>query len=175
MNWTRHDTRALIEAAEDKPCISPGAVRVIRRHYAEPGLVERMARFEDFCDRTNALPLIWGQADCSLLIADWAIENGHADPAGHLRGAYDTEAGCRALLGARGGLLSVVGDCAARIGLHALHEPEFGAVAVIGSARNQDRQWAAIWNGRRWLVKWGDEASARWAPFAASPLGMWAV
>lgn len=175
MNWTRHDTRTLIEAADDKPCMSIGAVRVVRRHHGEAGLIERMARLEDFCNRTNGSPLIWGQSDCSLLIADWAIDNGHDDPAADLRGAYDTETACRAVLEARGGLVAVVGECAARIGLRQLHEPEFGAVAVIGSASNPERQWAAIWNGRRWLVKWGDEASARWAPFAASSLGIWAV
>lgn len=175
MNWTRADTRALIEAAADRPCMSRGVVKVIRRHYAELGLVESMARLEDFCERTNATPLIWGQADCSLLVADWAIENGHVDSAVGLRGAYDSEPSCRALLAARGGLLAVMGACAASIGLTPLREPEFGAVAVIGSERNPDRQWGAIWNGARWLVKWGDEASARWTPFAACPLGIWRV
>lgn len=148
---------------------------MIRRHYAEPDLVARMALFDDFCDRTNALPFVWGQSDCSLLIADWLVENGHPDPAAEWRGTYNDEASCRALLAARGGLLAHVGDCAARIGLRPLHEPAFGAVAVIGSERNVDRQWAAIWNGRRWLVKWGDEASARWTPFAAKALGIWSV
>lgn len=175
MNWTRHETRALIEAADDRPCISRGAVRVIRRHHAEPGLVERMARLEDFCDRTNPLPHAWGGPDCTLLLADWAVENGHPDPAADWRGAYDSETSCRALLAARGGLTAHVEACAADIGLTPLHEPEFGSIAVIGSDRNIDRQWGAIWNGARWLVKWGDGTSARWTPFAARPLGIWRV
>lgn len=175
MNWTRQDTRVLIEKAADRPCISRGAVRVIHRHYAEPGLVERMARLEDFCERTNRLPLVWGLSDCSLLIADWALENGHDDAAAELRGAYDTEPGCRALLAARGGLLAVVGGCAAGLALTPLHEPEFGAIAVIGSLANPDRQWSAIWNGARWLVKWGNETAAPWTPFAAKSLRIWRV
>lgn len=158
-----------------RPCISVGAVRVVRRHHDELGLVERIARLEDFCDRTNGTPLIWGRSDCSLLNADWAIDNGHEDAASDLCGAYDTETACRALLEARGGLVAVAGECAALIGLRRLHEPELGAVAVIGSGSNPERQWEAIWNGRRWLVNWGDEASARWTPFAASSLGIWAV
>lgn len=175
MNWTRQDTRALIEAAADRPCLSRGAVRVIRRHYAEPGLVERMARLEDFCDRTNGLSHVWGSDDCTLLIAEWVVENGHPDPAADWRGAYDSEASCRALLAARGDLIGHVAACASVIGLTPLHEPEFGCIAVIGSANTPDRQWGAIWNGARWLVKWGDDKSARWTPFAARPLGIWRV
>lgn len=171
--------RSLWREAEDRPIASRGAVLVLRRHYAEPGLVGRMARLEDFCDRTNGLPHVWGQSDCSLLIADWAIENGYPDSAAPLRGAYDSEETCRALLAAEGGLVAVVGDCADRIGLTPLHEPEFGSVAVIGSATNPDRQWSAIWNGARWLVRWvslrnGHEVPS-WSPFVAKPLGIWRV
>lgn len=174
-NWTRHNTRALIEAAGEVPCDLRGAVRVIRRHYAEDGLVERMERLETFAARTNRLPLIWGQSDCSLLIADWAAANGHADAAADLRGAYATESECRTLLASRGGLVAVVSECARSIGLASIHEPEFGAIGVVGSASRPDRQWAAIWGGARWMVKWGDETGARWTPFVAPCLGMWRV
>jgi len=175
MNWTRHDTRALIEAAADRPCVSRGAVKVIRRHYAEPGLVERMARLEDFCERTNRLPHIWGGPDCTLLLADWVVENGHPDPAAGWRGTYDSEASCKALLEPRGWLIGHVADCAEAVCLSRLHEPEFGAIAVIGSRSNPDRQWGAIWNGARWLVKWGNEQAAPWTPMAAPSLGIWRV
>jgi hypothetical protein len=174
-NWTRADTRALIEAADERPCISVGVVRVIRRHHAEPGLVERMARLEDFCECTNSQPFVWGQSDCSLLIADWAVENGHPDPAASWRGSYSTEDSCRALIAERGDLRTVVAACALSIGLQPLYEPEFGSIAVIGSETNPDRQWSAIWNGRRWLVKWASGDAARWTPFAAKPLGIWRI
>lgn len=175
MNWTRADTRALIQAASEVPCMSRGVVTVIRQHYAEPGLVDRMARFEDFMDRTNGLPSIWGQSDCSLRIADWVVENGHADPAADWRGTYDSEGACRALLACRGGLIGHVATCAAEIGLEPISEPAFGSIAVIGASNNSDRQWSAIWGGKRWMVLWGNEQSARWTPFAAKPLGIWAV
>lgn len=174
-NWTRHDTRALIEAADDVPCISTGVVRVIRRHYAEDGLVDRMARFEEFMDRTNGLPSVWGASDCSLRVADWVIENGHPDPGANWRGTYDSESSCAALLGARGDLIGHVTACAASIGLRPIPEPAFGAIAVVGSLSNPARQWSAIWGGRRWLIYWGNETGARWMPFAAAPLGIWAV
>lgn len=175
MNWTRHDTRALIEAADDVPRITPGAVRVIRRHYAEDGLIERMARFERFINATNGLPSVWGETDCSLRIADWVAENGHPDPGAEWRGTYDSESTCRTLLERRGGLVGHIAACAAEIGLKPIHEPEFGSIAVVGALSNPHRQWSAIWGGRRWMVLWGNEVSARWMPFAAKPLGIWAV
>src|SRR5690606_36183567 len=113
---------------------------------------ERIARLEDFA--LTCSPHIWGQSDCSLVIADWAMANGYADSAAHLRGTYETEDECRALLAARGGLIPTVGQCASLLGLKPLHEPEFGCIAVVGSERNPDRQWAAIWQGFKWLVKW---------------------
>jgi hypothetical protein len=175
MNWTRQNTRALIEAAADVPCITRGAVKVIRRHYAEDGLVERMAAFEDFCDRTNGRPSVWGESDCTLRVADWVAENGYPDPAAVWRGTYETEAECRALLVARGGLIGHVQACASDIGLKPIYEPEFGCIAVVGAGCNSDRQWSAIWNGARWLVLWGNEQAAHWTPFVAKPLGLWRV
>lgn len=173
MNWTRHDTRALIEAAEERPAMSAWVVKAIRRHHGEDGLIEKLARLETFT--LSCAPHIWGQSDCSLDVADWVTLNGHSDPAADWRGIYDSEASCRALLERRGGLLAHVADCAAGVGLSRLHEPELGCIAVIGSATNSDRQWAAIWQGFRWLVKWGDETGARWVPFAGKPLAMWRV
>ena len=173
MNWSRQDTRALIEAAVERPVMAKWVVQVIRRHHGEVGLVEKLARLEEFL--LTVPPHIWGVSDCSLAIADWAVANGHEDGAADLRGAYATEAECKALLAARGGLVAVVGACAAQLGLTPLHEPELGCIAVIGAPDRPDRQWAAIWSGHRWLVKWGDERSASWVPFAASPLALWRI
>lgn len=173
MNWTRHDTRALIEAAEERPTMSRWAVQTIRRHHGEAGLIERMSRLEDFT--LSCLAHLWGISDCSLAIADWVALNGHADPGKPWRGAYDSKESCAALLEQRGGLVAHIGQCAASVGLQSIQEPELGSIAVIGSPHAPDRQWSAIWSGQRWLVKWGDERAARWVPFAASPLAMWRV
>lgn len=175
MNWSRHETRTLIEAAKDRPCVSIGAVKTIRRHHGEDGLIERMARLERFAD-ASTVPFVWGQSDCALLIADWVLANGYADPAAHLRGTYDNEDACAAILEADGGLSTVVGACAHAAGLRPILEPAFGCVAVIGSKHNRNRQWAAIWQGHRWMVRWiANDGRPTWALFAAKPLNMWAV
>lgn len=174
-NWTRHETRALIEAADQKPCISIGMAKTIRRHHGEDGLVERMARLEAFAD-DHSVPFVWGTSDCALLIADWVVANGYADPASHLRGRYNDEVSCAAILESAGGLQAVVAGCAAQVALRAILEPRFGCVAVIGSAHNPKRQWAAIWQGHKWMVRWvSADGRPTWALFSAKPLSMWAV
>lgn len=168
--------RSLWGAAADRPRPSKDVVRVLRRHFAEDGIVERMARFERFMAEAGREPHVWGVSDCSLVLADWAMANDHADSAGNLRGEYATETECRALLAARGGLPAVVGDCAAKIGLAPLQEPAFGAIAVVGSASRPDRQWGAIWNGHRWMVRWVSlDGQPTWAAFQAPAIAMWRV
>lgn len=61
--------RGLWRAAEERPVASRGTVRVLRRHFAEPNIVGRMAAFEDFVLQTERRPFIWGQSDCSLMVA----------------------------------------------------------------------------------------------------------
>jgi len=96
---------------------------------------------------------VWGVVDCSLMLADWAVANGYPDPAGHLRGTYGTEAECRAVVEAAGGVLPLVRGCAAAIGLLPLKKPERGAIAVIGSRTRMHRQRGAIFDGRDWLIR----------------------
>lgn len=176
MNWTRHDTRALIEAAEDVPRISIGMVKAVRRHHAEVALVDRMARFERFMAETMETRHAWGRSDCSLMVADWCMANGYTDPAAALRGAYTTEDECRSLVALRGDLCAVVTDCAELAGLKPISEPQFGCVAVIGSPSNADRQWSAIWSGHKWMVRWmAADGRPMWARFTAKPLKMWRV
>lgn len=169
------EIRRLWRAAEERPAVHRGIVPVLRKHFDEPGLVERMAAFEDFIAQSGRSQFVWGQTDCSLMVADWCVWAGHDDPASFWRGAYDDEASCRALVAERGDLVAVMAACAVSIGLEHINEPEFGCVAVIGSPRRPERQWAAIWNGARWLVWWGKEDRAAWTPFAGKPLGMWRV
>src|SRR5690606_40483460 len=103
-NWTRHATRALIEAAGDRPIIAPWVVKTIRRHHHEPGLVMRMARLETFVLDTDRTPHVWGERDCSLVMADWAMANGYPDSATDLRDTYSTDDEYRTVLAARAGL-----------------------------------------------------------------------
>jgi hypothetical protein len=177
MNLTGLEIRAAIKAASDKPRLEKGVLHVIGRHYHEDGIVERVARFQRFYAETIVKPFAWGTLDCSLSVGDWAVLNGHPDPASHLRGAYDSEATCRALIAARGGLVEVFRDCSARANLKPLYEPRFGCAAVIGSARRLDRQWGAIWNGRRWMVALEHKHTGLcfFSPITAKPLAMWGI
>lgn len=177
MNLSGLEIRAAIKAASDRPRPEKGVLRVIGRHFHEDGVVERVARFQRFYAGTIGKPFVWGALDCSLAVGDWAVLNGHPDPAAHLRGTYDSEAACRALIAARGGLVEVFGDCAARAGLTPLHEPRFGCAAVIGAAHRLDRQWGAIWNGRNWMVVLEHKHTGLcfFSPVTAKPLAMWEI
>lgn len=125
-----------------------------------------------FLKQHGALQWEWGAVDCSLVLADWAIWNGCADSAAHLRGSYASEEECRALVERAGGLVALVGDCAARIGVpRVTGAPRAGDLGVLGSATAPQRQWAALFDGRRWQVRMKDgfEPLAMTAP----PLAMW--
>lgn len=167
--------RGLWRASSVRPVANRDTVRCLRRHFDAPNIVERMALLNDFIKRTNGGPFVWGVSDCTLMVADWCVETGHDDPAEAWRGAYSTEDECRALITERGDLAAVVSACASAAGLKPIAEPEFGCVAVIGSRTNPNRQWAAIWSGSRWAVRWGNERKSAWTPMAALALGMWRV
>lgn len=175
MNWTFHETRTLYEAAGEKPRLSKAVVRAIRRHGNEPMIVEKIARLQTFSNSITGTAQIYGQRDCSLILADWLVLNGYADTAGHLRGTYATEDECRAVVEAAGGLVPLVGDCAKRAGLSPALEPHLGAVAVVGSPHDLKKQWGAIWNGERWLVLWQDRGKNLLVPFMVQALSMWSI
>ena len=111
----------------------------------------------------------WGVVDCSLALADWAIAKGHPDPALAWRGAYSDELGWKRIVIARGGLLPLVNDACSRAGFTMTETIATGAVGVIGSQHNIERQWGAIYDGAQWMVR----DSAGFAPITARPLGMW--
>lgn len=175
MQQSWQEIRSLWRAAEERPRASRGAITVLRRHFHEPRIIERMSAFEDFIEQTSRMPFVWGQSDCSLMVADWCSWCGHEDPAAALRGSYSDEADCRALIAEQGDLVAVVAACAAVAGLKQILEPEFGCVAVIGSPHRPERQWAAIWNGARWAVWFGNAGRVQWESMTAKALGMWRV
>lgn len=173
------EIRTLWRAAEERPVASRAVLRIMRRHFHEPNIVDRMAAFDDFVRQTSMQGQCdgfqWGVSDCTLRIADWCLFNGHEDPAAAWRGQYDDEASCRALIAERGDLTDVVDGCAISVGLKRIHEPEFGCIAVVGSKSVPDRQWGAIWNGARWTVWLGNAESVQWQPLMARALTMWRV
>jgi hypothetical protein len=112
-----------------------------------------------------------GVIDCCMWLASWAVWLGHPDPATHLRDAYRDEEGYQAIIAAAGGMVPVVAECIEKIGGRILAHPECGAVGVIGSALRLDRQWGAIFDGERWLVR----NRTGVVPVTASSLAIWEI
>lgn len=119
----------------------------------------------------GALPHDWGATDCSLVLADWAIANGHGDAAAHLRGSYATAAECQAVVAAAGGVLPLVAGCASALGLQRIALAERGAIGVIGSAARIHRQWGAIFDGADWQVR----LATGFVALKAAPLAIWRI
>lgn len=93
----------------------------------------------------------WGERDCALVIADWWQANHGIDPAAHLRGAYDTDEACQALLKREGGLAHLVRRIAVSVNARRSKGQEPGDFGVI---RYGDKHLAAIRAASgRWLVK----------------------
>lgn len=127
-----------------------------------------MADLEAFIAHHGRLDQVWGQVDCCLVMADWAIWLGQADPAADLRGSYMTEDGCREVVRRAGGLVPLIQVCADRSGWKRIDRPFIGAVGVIGSRKVVNRQFGAIFNGR-WMVR----LEQGFVPFMAQPIAIW--
>lgn len=131
-----------------------------------------MADLDAFLAENGASPWAWGSVDCCMALAAWVTANGHGDLLSQYRGTYDDEAGCLAIIVRRGGLLPIISDGSARVGLSKIEgAPPRGTIAVIGSLTAPTRQWGAIWDGGQWLVR----NSEGFTPLVARSLGMWSV
>lgn len=113
----------------------------------------------------------WGGVDCSMVLADWAVTNGHADLLEPYRGAYANEAECFRIVAAHGGLYPLIAEQCERIGLVRARQAERGTIGVIGSAAHVRRQWGAIHDGARWRVRGIDGFGF----MTARALGMWRI
>ncbi|NKK31560.1 hypothetical protein E0H42_36315 [Rhizobium leguminosarum bv. viciae] len=106
-----------------------------------------------------------------MFLAEWGICLGHSDPASHLRGTYYDDAGFLAIIAAHQGVVPLVEHCVARINGKRVPGPSCGAIGVIGSQSNIHRQWGAIFDGGRWLVR----SRSGISPLAAKPLAIWEI
>lgn len=130
-----------------------------------------MVDLDAFLAEKAAQPWSWGSVDCCMVPADWGIANGYGDLMALERGRYDDEVGAEAMIVRRGGLFPLVSDGCARAGLMPVEAPARGVIAIIGSLLTPTRQWGAIWDGSRWLVR---DASG-FTAVTARALGMWGV
>lgn len=112
-----------------------------------------------------------GKVDCCLALAAWAIWLGYPDPAAHLRGTYNSDAGFRAIFERSGGVVPLVASCAARIAAKPVITPQSGDIGVIGSLASDERQFGAIFDGERWRVRFTN----KYAAMIASPLAIWRI
>lgn len=87
---------------------------------------------DDFLEVMAARPFVPGECDCALTLADWVSSaTGCSDPAADLRGAYTTMLGAARFIVASGGLVELVGRCAARAGLFHTDSPLRGDIGVV--------------------------------------------
>lgn len=112
-----------------------------------------------------------GQVDCCLFLAAWAIWLGYPDPAQHLRGTYDDEAGFRGIIDGAGSVTAVVERCAHSINARRLQRPLCGSIGVIGSSSNIHRQFGAIHDGEGWNVRFINGVHR----MIATPLAIWSI
>lgn len=112
-----------------------------------------------------------GKVDCCLFLAAWAIWLGYPDPAQHLRGTYDDEAGFRSIIDEAGSVAAVVERCTLSINAKRLQRPLCGSIGVIGSPTNIHRQFGAIHDGEGWNVRFINGVHR----MIAAPLAIWSI
>lgn len=124
-----------------------------------------------FLDRATRTPFAYGEDDCCLWLADWLVWLGWPDPAADLRGRYRTALGCARVLRREGGVLAVVGRCAAVAGLARTDAPVAGDVGVVRAQTDRGETLVgALCVGRRWAMR-GEGLVVALAP----PIAAWSV
>jgi hypothetical protein len=125
----------------------------------------------DFLTSYAARPMAWGAIDCCLMLADWCIANGWPDPARELRGTYDSEDACAALVARSGGLVPLATPRFDAIGLARAETVADGVIGIVGSPRAAERQWGALYCDGRWWVR----VEAGVAPVISRAIVKWEV
>ncbi|WP_156392489.1 DUF6950 family protein [Rhizobium sp. Root482] len=117
------------------------------------------------------LPWEPGKVDCCLCLSAWAMWLGYSDPARHLRGTYDDEAGFRRIIEQAGSVTALVERCADSISAKRTQRPFCGSIGVIGSPTNIHRQFGAIHDGEGWNVRFIHGVHR----MIATPLAIWSI
>lgn len=91
-----------------------------------------------------------GEWDCCATPAQWAIDNGLADPMAQWRGAYDTDSEASDLIDAAGGLLALFRQGMTSAGIAERHGgPALGDIGVLSIMGHEA---GAIFTGKRWCL-----------------------
>lgn len=106
-----------------------------------------------------------------MALADWTMLRGRGDLMAPHRGLYQDREGAERRILDHCDLVGFVRRGAVVIGLTELAAPEAGAIGVIGSPKVPLRQWGAIFDDRRWMVRMADG----FGPLTAPMLGVWGV
>lgn len=103
--------------------------------------------------RWKALPFVWGQSDCVLVLADYLVRLGHPDTAAHLRGMYDSAASCHRLTGWLRDPVNVAESCTSRIPLVRTTNPVKGDIGIVRVRLGRDQKIVgAVFLGKNWAI-----------------------
>lgn len=112
-----------------------------------------MSLLSEFLAADASRPMIWGEHDCGLRLADWySFATGKPDPAKHLRGTYASEKECESRFGTVASLKQARA-ITKRLGLERTKTPETGDVGIL-AIRHAERRWAVggICVGDAWTI-----------------------
>lgn len=84
-----------------------------------------------FLSRQMALPFIWGETDCMMMLADWCLVNGWPDPAADYRLTYHDQSSCQRETRFLTDPLDVTSRCFAAVGMAVTGDPREGDVGVV--------------------------------------------
>lgn len=126
---------------------------------------------DEFLSTHSLLPWQYGQEDCLMNLANWAVARAYPDPAAHLRNTYNTEEGYKAIILSKGSTIALVDDCAKRSGIVPSEFIRNGYIGVIGSHENNFKQWGAIYSEGWWWVRDTDG----YHKLRARPLAVWRI
>lgn len=118
------------------------------------GLNGASKRLERYISAAEDKPWAPGVVDCCMFVSDWVELITGLDAGRFYRGIYSCDDGISKITTEMNGLVRIFETCAADMGLHETFNPVVGDVGVIGSELNIQRQFGAIYDGSKWIVRY---------------------